>query len=315
MSDQFLPDLIRLTNISGFDNRSNDVVYCRPSTNVENPNVCVFFGGDVQDFTENMLSHRDNKNHVQWNLENTAKLLQHSFVDSHIVVVRPVRMEYRTFSCYENFVQCTHCGVPEHLPMYNGLQHLEELLHNVSVKIQNMTEQELNDSVQIAKNGLVDGTNSPQNAANIPTRNTLNLDECNVTLVGFSKGCVVLNQFLYEFDYYSSNAVATNLKIIPKIREMYWLDGGHSGGKNTWMTSANLLESIAKLGIRIMVHVTPYQIEDERRPWIKKEEKLFSDTLKKLGVPIRRIVHFDDIPASIQNHFNVLNVFKSADNS
>lgn len=42
--------------------------------------------------------------------------------------------------------------------MYNGLQHLEELLHNVSVKIQNMTEQELNDSVQIAKNGLVDGT-------------------------------------------------------------------------------------------------------------------------------------------------------------
>lgn len=57
------------------------------------------------------------------------------------------------------------------------------------------------------------------------------------------------------------------------------------------------------------VHVTPYQIEDERRPWIKKEEKTFSDTLMKSGVAVQREVHFTNSPPNLFSHFDLLAVF------
>lgn len=62
-------------------------------------------------------------------------------------------------------------------------------------------------------------------------------------------------------------------------------------------------------GTRIHVHVTPYQIQDDRRPWIKKEEKTFSDILLKLGAEIHRHVHFANSPPNLFLHFDVLNMF------
>lgn len=63
------------------------------------------------------------------------------------------------------------------------------------------------------------------------------------------------------------------------------------------------------------VHVTPYQIEDDRRPWIKREEKTFSDTLIKLGATVHREVHFADSTPNLFLHFDILKVFfqQSAD--
>lgn len=63
------------------------------------------------------------------------------------------------------------------------------------------------------------------------------------------------------------------------------------------------------LGIKIHVHVTPYQIQDDRRPWIKKEEKAFSDTLRRQGTTIDRTVHFENVPASLLQHFDVIKIF------
>lgn len=63
------------------------------------------------------------------------------------------------------------------------------------------------------------------------------------------------------------------------------------------------------LGIRVHVHVTPYQIQDDRRPWIKKEEKTFSDTLIKLGADVHREVHFANSLPNLFSHFDVINVF------
>lgn len=64
------------------------------------------------------------------------------------------------------------------------------------------------------------------------------------------------------------------------------------------------------IGIRVHVHVTPYQIQDDRRPWIKKEEKLFSDILRRLGAPVERSVHFENVCPNLFIHFDVINVFK-----
>jgi Uncharacterised protein family UPF0565 len=58
------------------------------------------------------------------------------------------------------------------------------------------------------------------------------------------------------------------------------------------------------------VHVTPYQVQDERRPWIRKEEKTFTELLRRLGAPVTRILHFENQAASLMTHFDVLSVFR-----
>lgn len=75
--------------------------------------------------------------------------------------------------------------------------------------------------------------------------------------------------------------------------------------------------------------MTPYQLTDERRPWIRKEERTFSDwyvfsclqelrevfytelrtlfyRLKRFHAPLKRYVHFENEPASLQQHFRLL---------
>lgn len=67
--------------------------------------------------------------------------------------------------------------------------------------------------------------------------------------MGFSKGCAVLNQFLYELHYYDrdSNTDPNINNFIKLIKDMWWLDGGHNGPKNTWITDKDILRSFAKL--------------------------------------------------------------------
>lgn len=63
------------------------------------------------------------------------------------------------------------------------------------------------------------------------------------------------------------------------------------------------------LGIEVYVHVTPYQVRDKRRPWIGKQEELFTNTLKNFGAKIYRKLHFENDPPSLQKHFEVLKAF------
>lgn len=291
---------IRMTKVPGYQGRTNDVVYMEPYNREESSSVVVFFGGDVQDFPENMATHRDNKQYIKWNLENTAVILQSHFQREHIVVVRPSRlashklatfmeflspdqeqrrMEFKVFACYDNFVPSNNTGAPEHTPMHYALHHLERLLQSIATNLKEKDEEEKRD-----------------------------LKKGEVKLIGFSKGCVVLNQFLYEFHYLKTLTPDDESlsPMVARITDMYWLDGGHSGGKNTWITSKGLLGTLARLGIRVHVHVTPYQICDDRRPWIRKEEKAFSDWLRKLGAPVRRMVHFENSTPSLGIHFDVI---------
>lgn len=77
------------------------------------------------------------------------------------------------------------------------------------------------------------------------------LDKAKLILIGFSKGCVVLNQLIYEFHYLKTLTPddSTMLSFVSRITEMFWLDGGHAGNKNTWITSRSLLETLTRLGI------------------------------------------------------------------
>lgn len=71
-----------------------------------------------------------------------------------------------------------------------------------------------------------------------------------------------------------------------------------------------LIKMCSSSGIGIHIHVTPYQVQDERRPWIRKEEKTFSDLLRRLGATVHRTLHFENQLANLYTHFDVLTVFK-----
>ncbi|XP_054725596.1 putative uncharacterized protein DDB_G0271606 isoform X1 [Anastrepha obliqua] len=442
----------RIFAVTGFQNRANDIVYCPPirptgSENAEDSTAVVYFGGDVQDFPESMETNRDSRGYMKYNLENSAILLREAFPRAHIIVIRPVRMEFKTFSCFDNFVRGNNAGVPDHTPMNHALQHLEKLLQNLSQRLISIPENEimdqaaqaaaaaaavaaaaalvsstlstastdssassstLNDNnqdmdidiLQVQENVTVDAdgaeifpnvgsgsgggvvgssnsnsgsisasvnnvtntsmsptittSQSTQSAPLQPTtqqtqsnnaqhfnnignnsnngnecltqqqqqltrqnsnplwwRENLNLDKAKLVLIGFSKGCVVLNQFIYEFHYLKTLTPddSTMIRLLSRIKDMYWLDGGHGGQKNTWITSRSLLETLTRMGMNIHVHLTPYQVQDDRRPWIRKEEKIFTDMLRRLGAPITRHLHYDSQTANLMTHFEVLQAF------
>ncbi|XP_043492140.1 UPF0565 protein C2orf69 homolog [Polistes fuscatus] len=271
--------------ISGLATRYNDVVYARSMIS-HSYEFLVYFGGDIQDFQENMVKHVKKKEYTEWSLNNTANILSHNFPKYHVFVICPSRIS-NLFSCFDNFVKCNNdYGIPTFSSTYNALNNLQELVRSFCTKLNTLDKNQ--DTATYAP------------------------DKVNLTLMAFSKGCVVLNQFLHEFQYYQSQSIpdTSMISFINNIKSMWWLDGGHGGCKDTWITDKGVLESLAKLKVDIRVHVTPYQIEDTSRPWIATEESSFFNTLQSLNVPIQRTVHFQNKPRSIIMHFNILKIIK-----
>ncbi|XP_037284872.2 mitochondrial protein C2orf69 [Rhipicephalus microplus] len=276
----------RFEKVEGSTGKFNDVVLNYSVKMGDAKKVVVFFGGDIQDFPEAMMKHRDNRLYVQWNLENMATLMGKHFPNAHCIIIRPNRLQYLTFSCYDNFVESNDMGAPTHEFSISALEHMHALLSTLSTR--------LNDKTDKAKYGPVATT----------------LLEHPVTLIGFSKGCVVLNQFLYAMKALEVAPDDDVGQLVRRIKAMYWLDGGHSGGSNTWVTKEAAMKPLKHLDIKVYIHVTPYQVLCSSRPWIGKEEKVFRETLKKLGVDVTRKIYHEDEPSSLEMHFAVLEEFK-----
>ena len=226
-----------------------------------------------------MLAHRDNKHYEKWNLENTAQLLWKRFPEGHIWVVKPSSMHLKTFSAFNNFVTSDIMGCPTHMSGQGSWTHLSLLLGKSIKQVHYMTnESEL------------------QPAEHIP-----------LTLVGFSKGCVVLNQLL--FDLADAKQSSDHGLLFKYVDNMYWLDGGHNGGFKTWITDDELLQQLADSQIQVHSHVTPYQTQDQFRKWIGKEQKKFVEKLKKFGAKVTNTRHFKGEERCLENHFSILTLF------
>jgi len=289
---------------------SNNVVFLKPLNfpiNGGNKNACdkekkilMYFGGDVQDLSNKMQIHRDNKKYIKWSLEETAVLLSRAYPSHSIMVIRPKRMERSTFSCYDNFVESNFCGAPTHLTekvvkesnltsCCHALLQIKSLIYNV---FRSKDKQEDGSTFKIK-----------------------------LTLVGFSKGVVVLNQVLHDLHLLNNNICDSDklCRFSEQIERMIWLDGGHNGGKDTWVTDETVLETLAtKTNITVEIKVTPYQVKDDRRPWIGKEEKRFRNILGTkfdlLGSNrLIRTLYFEEDEPNIDNHFKILTTL-SCDN-
>ncbi|XP_076648408.1 mitochondrial protein C2orf69 homolog [Halictus rubicundus] len=269
--------------VPGIASRFNDIIYSHPKS-LPCQDILVYFGGDVQDIEECMERHADSKKYTEWSLENTAQILSTNFPNKHVLVIRPSRIHdtgNASFSCYDNFVPSNEYGVPSFLPTFNALQHLQRLIIS---------------SLQDLK------IHKDENLTHLIN------DKTKLTLMGFSKGSVVLNQFLHEFHYHLNNSDPDQeiTNFIKFIESMWWLDSGHGGTRDTWITNKPILESFAKLKIDVHVHVTPYQVCDRHRPWIREEENQFCSILQSMEVPVKRIFHFSCEPRSLTLHFHVL---------
>ncbi|KAK1165844.1 hypothetical protein AOXY_G14484 [Acipenser oxyrinchus oxyrinchus] len=157
-----------------------------------------------------------------------------------------------------------------------------------------------------ASNGCPDG-NSSSSVGSSPLLHCPLPSDLALTLVGFSKGCVVLNQLVYELR--GARADPELAPFVASITDMYWLDGGHPGGSNTWVTSQESLKDLASSGIGVHSHVTPYEVCDPMWAWVGKEHKRFVRALRELGVPIVDKLHFENQLPSLEQHFRVLEEF------
>uniref|UniRef100_A0A665WL04 Chromosome 2 open reading frame 69 n=1 Tax=Echeneis naucrates TaxID=173247 RepID=A0A665WL04_ECHNA len=275
--------------------RLNDLLLLRPDTNNKNATEpkdkrnnrhVVFFHGDIQNFQEEMALQPEGVQWICWSLEQVAFILGRRFPDRYIWVIRASRMYLHKFSCYHNFVESNMFGAPEHLPYIpdsGAFHHLRALLSH------GMERANLPNPLQ-----LQGGADS------IPSGFSL-------TLVGFSKGCVVLNQMVYELG--GARADPQISPFIKCISSMYWLDGGHPGGSETWVTDKLVLKELAASGVSVHAHVTPYEVCDPMRAWVGREHGQFIKTLEEFGACPSKKLHFEDEPPSIDNHFRVIQEF------
>lgn len=289
------PQLRRLTDVPGYKpDRINDLLLLRPlegqtgcssdaaAANDGNSHV-VFFHGDIQNFEQEMLLEPEGAQWQAWSLERVALTLGRRFPQQHVWVVRASRMYLHKFCSYQNFVESNMFGAPEHTPDYGAFHHLRALLGH-----------------GMEQAGLPNPVSPEEGANTIP-------QDFSMVLVGFSKGCVVLNQMVYELA-----GARANPKLAPfveRISDMYWLDGGHPGGSETWVTDKRALRELASSGVAIHAHVTPYEVCDPMRAWVGREHQRFIKTLEELGACVNQKLHFENEIPSIENHFRVIQDF------
>lgn len=228
-----------------------------------------------------MRGHRDNRQFERWNLEATAKLLCRRFDSSHVWVVKPVEMYQGTLSLYRNFLEWADISSPVFKPGQNSWRHLRLLLAN---------------AVEIANRNVERDERSCSSRQSCRTFR----DDLPLVIIGFSKGCVVLNQLVYDLEG------SDEPDFISQVKAMYWLDGGHNGGSDVWITDEHLLRRLVSLGIDVESHVSPYEVKDPSRPWIGREHGKFVAIVRRLGGKIRNVVHFENEKRCIENHFRIL---------
>lgn len=286
-------NMVRIVrNVEGLPKRVNDIIYCPPlELDDGTDSTVVFFPGDVQNYPELMECDPENKLYVKWNLMNVACMLQSHYKLYHVVVVKPSRMESNIYSCYDSFLRCDKFGVPLDVSYDCAVPHLEALLMNTSTHLLEEQTVDVSSLLDNASSDLID-------------RYRWRPNESCISLIGFSKGCVVINQIIYEL---CRDLGSRFLK--KNINSVSWLDGGHGGSSKAWITEPNVLHTLASFPWKINVEVTPYQVG--RRDWVKNEENLFSTTLHSFGANIERRLHFASSPPSLLNHFRLLDILYS----
>ncbi|CAA0842740.1 Unknown protein [Striga hermonthica] len=149
------------------------------------------------------------------------------------------------------------------------------------------------------------------------------------TLLGFSKGGIILNQLITEFAF-SQLPIELSKKefehIIPtskehllnSISEIHYVDVGLNS-KGAYLDSKDVIDRISErvskrnFGIRFILHGTPRQWRDERRIWIRMEKDALLRLLKGAAskdvfgkLKFRERLYFPHRLPDLQMHFEII---------
>lgn len=173
----------------------------------------------------------------KWSYEGVAKLFfdrMGSETIVHLWIIRASRWTQNTFAFYDHFVRYTAAGVPDYSGISNvagtsfaAWRHLNTLMCNAVSRIEGAS-------------------------VDIPC-----------SIIGFSKGCSVLTQLIYEMGFYfEDQEFIEDLRIHSKLISLTWLDSGHIGVSHlwpTWTLSLSRLRNFASVP-KLFIFATPYQV-------------------------------------------------------
>lgn len=134
-----------------------------------------------------------------------------------------------------------------------------------------------------------------------------------IILCGFSKGCVVLNQLCKE--------IHSDLDQARRVKYCIWLDGGHCGSAEAWLTDEKAIQSIKELDWTCLVYTTPYQMRVSRHV---EDYLKFIEISKCMGVRMIKRCYFeeeslvggaatDDTGFQLETHFRLLSEFDTTE--
>jgi len=95
--------ITRLESLLGWNKLKNDVILFK-NKSTSGQKLAIYFGGDIQDYHEQMKSHEENKRYQEWNLEATGRLLTQKFTHHMVMIVKASRMANQCYACYDHFV-------------------------------------------------------------------------------------------------------------------------------------------------------------------------------------------------------------------
>lgn len=136
-----------------------------------------------------------------------------------------------------------------------------------------------------------------------------------IILCGFSKGCIVLNQLCTELEFIDHKDMSL-IEFRNKISDLIYLDGGHCGTSNAWITREQTISLIKFLNWNLFVYITPYNIVCRSvKLWAIKEYEIFIELLRKYNVNLVNKCYFaeeDDAEKDfdLNKHFEILNEFE-----
>ncbi|RNA32594.1 hypothetical protein BpHYR1_038721 [Brachionus plicatilis] len=269
-----------LKQLEGNSDCFNDVIIIKCTQSKAKYNL-IYFGGDIQNYEDEMNKSSTCKSFTKWNLLTTGYLLEKKFSSSpetaaNILIIRPDFFHLKCFANYSNFVTCTDFGIP--ITISNAWDSKLDQSELNSMPVQADAGTNKTSCIDHVKKLLFKSLSE----YNSSTKKDQIDDKLPIILCGFSKGCVVLNQFCTELcpsirpstDYESVHEFLT------QIKHIFWLDGGHSGTENSWIKSEEIVQSIKQFKWSCYVFVTPYQLKSQKLMAVQ-EYHTFIELLKK----------------------------------
>jgi len=261
----------------------------------------IFFCGDVQQEAKGMTRLRHFAEFSKYSVESTVRILAEKFENYNIWVVQPSQMLDNVYSIYSNFISSENLDEFGSVKSFDSrgtaCEHLLALLKFSCKKVHEMTEFQ-------------------------PEFNKA------ITLLGFSKGAMVLNQLISELsvklspfqcesgsdsDYTSSDSEPdepySNI-LFKRVKAIHFLDPGNGPLKGSWVLNHRAIASLVKFPIKMYIHGTKYQWGSKLRPWLLAEKDSFVNRVESEGGVVMAKEYFRANEGSLALHFKLLEDFE-----